>query len=283
MRYGAKELRMQRTIYTGLALASVLVLAGCSGRPQGFDTLVDAGNTAPFGIWSDGTTMWVTNDGSDESYAGKIYAYDLTTTERDVHKDFNFDGTFLAAPPLRVGIWSDGTTMWVATYLTFSSRSGIEAYNLATKRNDESKDFGTLTDAGNIYATGIWSDGTTMWVADYYDEKIYAYDLATKARDASKDFDTLVAAGNSYPTGIWSDGTTMWIADLDTAKIYAYDLATKVRDAGKDFDTLIDAGNTWPTGIWSDGTTMWVANSDRDNEYNVKIYAYNLATKRPIP
>ena len=127
--------------------------------------------------------------------------------------------------------------MWVATYLTFSSRSGIEAYNLATKRIDESKTFGWLTvDTGDIYATGIWSDGTTMW-----------------------------------------------IADLDTAKIYAYDLATKVRDASKDFDTLVDAGNTWPTGIWSDGTTMWVANSDRDNEYNVKIYAYNLATKRPIP
>ena len=107
--------------------------------------------------------------------------------------------------------------------------------------------------------------------------------MATKARDASKDFDTLIDAGNSYPTGIWSDGTTMWVSDIDTAKIYAYDMATKARDASKDFDTLIDAGNTWPTGIWSDGTTMWVANYDGDNEYNVKIYAYNLATKRPIP
>ena len=123
---------MQRTIYTGLALASVLVLAGCSGRPQGFDTLIAAGNIVPLGIWSDGTTMWVADEGNDEPYSGKIYAYDL-----------------------------------------------------ATKARDASKDFDTLIDAGNIYPIGIWSDGTTMWVANYdgdneYNVKIYAYNLATK-------------------------------------------------------------------------------------------------------
>ena len=129
MRYGAKELRMQRTIYTGLALASVLVLAGCSGRPQSFDTLIAAGNIAPIGIWSDGTTMWVADEGSDGPYSGKIYAYDLATTERDVHKDFNFDS--VNRP---YGIWSDGTTMWVTEFTPGTFQSAILAYNLATKR-----------------------------------------------------------------------------------------------------------------------------------------------------
>ena len=45
-------------------------------------------------------------------------------------------------------------------------------------------DFNTLKAAGNTFPSGLWSDGTTMWVADYYDEKIYAYNLSTKARDA---------------------------------------------------------------------------------------------------
>ena len=134
MRYGAKESRMQRTIYTGLALASVLVLAGCSGRPQSFDTLIVAGNIAPNGIWSDGTTMWVADEGNDEPYSGKIYAYDLATTERDVHKDFNLDDTVVAVFTGPTGIWSDGTTMWVAKPATSMSRSVIKAYNLATKR-----------------------------------------------------------------------------------------------------------------------------------------------------
>ena len=74
--------------------------------------------------------------------------------------------------------------------------------------------FDTLDAAENESPTGIWSDETTMWVADSSDDKIYAYSMATKARVSSKDFDTLDAADNENPKGIWSDGTTMWVADL---------------------------------------------------------------------
>ena len=93
---------------------------------------------------------------------------------------------------------------------------------------------------------GIWSDGETMWVVDFIEEKIYAYDLATKARVPGKDFDTLKAAGNAWPQGIWSDGETMWVVDFIEEKIYAYDLEipTKARVPGKDFDTLKAAGET---------------------------------------
>ena len=139
-------------------------------------------------------------------------------------------------------------------------------------------DFNGLQSAGNTWPLGIWSDGETMWVADFSEEKIYAYDLATKARVPGKDFDTLKAAGNTRPQGIWSDGTTLWVADSFEEKIYAYDLATKARVPGKDFDTLKAAGNTWPIGIWSDGTTMWVVDFIEE-----KIYAYDLATKARVP
>ena len=43
-------------------------------------------------------------------------------------------------------------------------------------------DFNGLQSAGNTFPLGIWSDGETMWVVDFIEEKIYAYDLATKAR-----------------------------------------------------------------------------------------------------
>ena len=33
----------------------------------------------------------------------------------------------------------------------------------------------TLTAAGNTSPSSIWSDETTMWVADSFDDKIYAY------------------------------------------------------------------------------------------------------------
>ncbi len=60
-------------------------------------------------------------------------------------------------------------------------------------------DFDTLSNAGNNSPSGIWSDGTTMWVLDNNDAKIYAYNLSTKARTASEDFNTLSNAGNNVP------------------------------------------------------------------------------------
>ena len=137
-----------------------------------------------------------------------------------------------------------------------------------------SVDFNELSAAGNDRPRDLWSDGTTMWVVDSADAKIYAYDLTTKARVASREFDTLKAAGNTPPYGLWSDGTTMWVGDVRDAKIYAYDLTTKARVASREFNTLSAAGNEEPRSLWSDGTTMWVVDSE-----DAKIYAYDLTTK----
>ena len=224
-----------------------------------FNTLSAAGNNAPLGIWSNATTMWVADNGSD-----KIYAYNLATKARDSSQDFTNTLTAANNNDLR-GIWSDGTTMWVADF----TDNKLYAYNLATKVRDSSQDFNTatLTAAGNTSLSGIWSDGITMWVADSLDNKIYAYNLTTKAYDSSKDFNSFATANNNA-RGIWSDGTTMWVVDLSN-KIYAYNLATKAYASNKDI--TLDADSTIPFGIWSDGATMWVADLDKD-----KIYAYDL-------
>ena len=169
----------------------------------------------------------------------------------------------------------------VTITVTAEDTTTTEEYTLSVNRGvtttfgwKASDDFDTLVAAGNEAPYGIWSDGTTMWVTDVDDIKIYAYNLSTKARDSSKDFDTLAAAGNLSSRGIWSDGTTMWVADETYDKLYAYTISTKAHDSSKDFDTLDAAGNENPTSIWSDGITMWVADSGDD-----KLYAYNLSTK----
>ena len=138
------------------------------------------------------------------------------------------------------------------------------------------QDFNTLNVSDNDYPTGLWSDGTTMWVVDTDDDKIYAYNLETNAPDDAKEINVLDAAGNTSPRGVWSDGTTMWVADPTDDKLYAYNLSTAARDAAKDFGGLGAAGNEYPTGIWSDGTTMWVADTQDD-----KIYAYSMTTNAP--
>ena len=172
-----------------------------------------------------------------------------------------------------IGIWSDGTTMWV---INQQASDNILAYNLSTKARDSAKDFTTLNAAGNNVPNGLWSDGTTMWVGDTGDDKIYAYNLSTKARDSAKDFNTIKAAGNTSPVGLWSDGTTMWIADTDDT-VYAYVLSTKARDSAKDFTGPNVSGT--PRGMWSDGTTIWIGNRGTSTVENNKLFAYNLSTK----
>ncbi len=206
-----------------------------------------------------------------------------TFTSRNPAQDFNtlYDaGSDNFGNDSPSGLWSDGQTLWVIES-DYDSRQDdkLYAYNLATKQRDPAKDFDTLEAAGNRWPTGLWSDGTTMWVADWEDDKIYAYKMSDKSRDPAKDFGTLEAAGNTNPTGLWSDGTTMWVADT-ADKLYAYNLATKQRDSAKDFATSHADGNRYPQGLWSDGTTMWVANyGGSGNNANNKLYAYKMSDK----
>ena len=61
----------------------------------------------------------------------------------------------------------------------------------------------------------LWSDGQTLWAADYSAGRVLAYLLSDGSRLPGQDFDQAVmsAAGNNRPSGLWSDGQTMWVAD----------------------------------------------------------------------
>ena len=211
----------------------------------------------------------------------------VTPTANQANASISIDGTTVASGSGQVVTAAAGlntVTITVTaqngatdkTYTIYLGRGVAEEYGWKA-----ADDFNGLANAGNNYPQGVWSNGTTTWVADYSDGKLYAYNSADKTRDADKDFTTLADAGNANPTGIWSDETTMWVADYDDDKIYAYALDTKARDATQDFGTLADrntAGNHSPTGIWSDGTTMWVADL-----VDGKIYAYNKSDKARNP
>ena len=229
-----------------------------------FDTLKAAGNEYGRGIWSDGTTMWVGDDGPN-----KLFAYTLATGQRNSDEDFN--ALHEAVNRSIRGLWSDGTTMWVGDY----NDSRIFAYAREGKQRDEDSEFLNLQNDGPMWSWGLWSNGTTMWISDPVSDRIYAYEIypyevVNKVRASDKDIIPAQGDGNVRSADIWSDGTTMWVADETADKLFAYALDSGQRDSVRDFDDLA-AGNTYPAGIWSDGTTMWVA--DRLAE---KIYAYNM-------
>ena len=213
----------------------------------------------PWGVWSNGETMWVGDPVTD-----KIYAYDMRTKARVPDKEF--DTLASAGNGDSRGLWSDGETMWVPDPVA----GKIFAYDMKTKARIPEREFHDLR-ANNQHAGGLWSDGVTMWMSNWSLGKIYAYDMNTKERVPSKEFDILRDVREDDPTGIWSDGTTLWIAARGPNKIYAYDLVTRERVPGKDFDTLASAGNDHPNGIYSDGETMWVSDT-----LDHKLYAYNM-------
>ncbi len=115
--------------------------------------------------------------------------------------------------------------------------------------------------------SGIWSNGTTMWVLDIYDDYVYAYSLADGARTRNWDLD--LHSGHTSPRGIWSDGTTMWLGDTEDEKLYAYALADGSRDTSKDRSL---AAGIKPDGLWSNDTTMWIVDSFDD-----RAYAYQMS------
>ena len=195
-----------------------------------------------------------------KSHSAATVAYSTTDAETSAGHQVNLSA---GRNEVTITVTAEDTTT-TGTYTVSINRGVTDAFGWKA-----SDDFDGLITAENNRPVDMWSDGTTMWVADGADIKLYAYNLATKARDASKDFDTLDAAGNGNPRGIWSDGTTMWVPDYADGKVYAYNLTTKARDASKDFDTA-----DRPTGIWSNGTTMWVA-----VQLPGKIYAYDMSTK----
>ena len=270
---GTTPIQILVTGQDGAALIHSVGVERDSGLPGGWtptDDLYDldpVANPYPKGIWSNGTTMWVTNTG--EPGSSTVFAYALATSARDNSKEF----TLHADNGNPQGIWANTITIWVSD----SVDKKLYAYTRSTKARDAEKDIALHDD--NSTAADIWSNGTTVWVSDRNAKKLFAYPLAGGGRDATKDVD--LTANGLRNAGIWSNGTTVWVSDVPANKLYAYTLATNARDETRD----IALAGYAPAGIWGNGTTIWVA----DNGLVIygaptalhRIFSYRLPPSTP--
>ena len=285
------------------------------------DVPLAGGNGDPTGLWGDGTTFWAA-DGVD----GKAYAYsraarrpapalDLALTGNAAPAGFWADaagaagGTAYSADsvndrlgnyalPARNynlndpagagvqgshGLWSDGTTLFLAD----SGSRVVRAYDLSTQATSTGRgiDNATLVNAGVWRIRGMTGHGSVIWISEFLDNHIYAfvYSGGSWSRDLTREFPAamLRAAGHTDLRGIWTDGTTMWSVDSGGRMIRAFNIATKARDQAKDL--TIPAGGGNPEQIWSDGTTMWVAYFESGGTPVSGVRAFNLATGAAVP
>ena len=125
-------------------------------------------------------------------------------------------------------------------------------------------------DGGNDRATGVWSDGTTLWVADNADgagDAVYAYDRDSGERLSEREF--TLAETNRAPRGFWSDRSVVWVSDSGRERLFAYRLADGERLEEREFE--LPRENRDARGIWSDEKTMWVLDGRAD-----ALFAYDF-------
>ena len=126
--------------------------------------------------------------------------------------------------------------------------------------------------AGHDRATGMSSDGATLWLAhngDGADDAVYAYDLESGERVEDREFE--LDERNRAPRGVWSDRETMWVSDSGQDTLFAYDLAGGERL--EDHDIVLHEDNSDARGIWSGDGIMWVLDSRAD-----ALFAYDLGS-----
>ena len=229
---------------------------------------LDGGNDWPTGLWSDGTVLWIAENGQGADDA--VYAYDLASGERLEEREFELDEANRAPR----GLWSDGDTVWVSD----SGRDRLFAYDLASGERQEEREL--ELDARNADARGLWSDGETVWVLDGGKNALFAYDRANGNLLAEYALDS----ANSDPRGIWSDGVTVWVSDHGAKRLFAYRLPARAGPAAEDaepqdldrvndeeFGELSGASNNSPRGIWANDDVMYVADESDD-----RVYSYNM-------
>ena len=246
-------------------------------RPAHKDFELAKGNEDARGMWSDGTTIWIANDGYGEN--NRVYAYNLNTGTPDTDKNFNLNRGDNSESG---GVHSDGSTMYVSN----TRNDKIFAYTITegVSFGDQDSDKGFSMDSddslvGLLMPRGMWSDNDTLWIAGNVHEKIHAYNIGSTgtygARDTAKECDLFPEY--SSPVGVWSDGSILWVADRAEDRILAYSASsTSCGDRQPLREVRLDPENTHPWGIWSDGATIWIADNGDD-----KLYAYFLPPAPP--
>ncbi len=143
------------------------------------------------------------------------------------------------------GVWGQGNIIWVVENDQPNNRGVIVAYNSITGKRRWLGDL--ALSHHDLKMQGIWSDGATMWVADWDDKKIYAYEMnkhqvGNNTRIPDKDI--TLAGSNDTPRGLWGTGDMIFVVDKDDTKVYAYSRTDGSRLPDEDFDLEI-----WPESL----------------------------------
>ena len=194
------------------------------------------GNPSLTVMWGTSSDLWVANDSSGTidaysrsyslsrgcytknvtSWATDLQSYE--TADEHFQSPFDFVGRIdVSRGPRTIrGIWAISGRVWFSGPSSGLSAGGVYAFNLGPNYSvAEAPGYD-----GHEDGHGLWSDGTTMWVATD-SGWLRAYDLNSGVRSA--EFDIRIRTYGMPPGDIWSDGETIWVTNRG-GKIDAYHL-----------------------------------------------------------
>ncbi len=222
---------------TGVLVAAVAVAACCVGVSSAATRVIRTIHVGsyPYGVSSDGTHVWVTNQGEDT--VSEIEASNGTVI-RTIH---------VGSEPL--GVSSDGTHVWV-TNAGEDTVSEIEVSNGTVIRRIHVGDF----------PTGVSSDGTHVWVTNQVE-----FGTVSEIEASSGTVIRRIHVGD-FPTGVSSDGTHVWVTN------WGEDTVSEIEVSNGTVIHTIPVGSD-PNGVSSDGTHVWVTNYYEGTVSEIEAYS----------
>lgn len=280
-----------------IATGEVTTLAGSVGSIGSVDgTGAAARFYGPAGITTDGTNLFV-SDSFSNSIRKIIIATGVVTTIAGGSSG-SADGTGAAASfndPF--GITTDGTYLFVTDVGNYKIRkvdvsTGIVTTLAGAGSPGSSDGYGSTARFNG--PSGITTDGTDLFVADYFNHTIRKIVIATGAVSTLAGIagspGSLDGTGSSamfyFPYGITTDGINLFVTELSNHIIRKVVIATGVvtilAGTAGSIGTLDGTGSTarfnGPRGITTDGTNLFVADSGNNTIRKVVISTGEVTT-----
>ena len=236
----------------------------------------------PYGITTDGTNLFVTDVAKHVIYKVVISTGDIMIFAGSAGSFGSSDGVGLSARfYLPMGITTDGTNLFVSdtnnhTIRKIEISTGIVTTVAGTAGTSGTAD-GTGSGAHFNHPDGITTDGTTLFIADWYNHAVRKLNIATGTVSTIAGSIGFGGAADgvgssakfNWPQGITTTGTDLFVADSSNSTIRKINITTgnvtTIAGLAGSSGSMDGTGSVarfyYPEGITTDGTNLFVADT----------------------